>query len=57
MSSTTQWKQILSVNYINPSELFYFASSASLKVESQGDNYKHLAKRMNICFSALGEVN
>lgn len=34
-------------NYTNSCELFYFASSASLKVESQGDNYKHLAKRRN----------
>lgn len=34
-------------NYTNSSELFYFASSASLKVQSQDNNYKHLAKRRN----------
>lgn len=34
-------------NSTNSSEVFYIASSASLKVESQGDNYKHLAKRRN----------
>lgn len=32
-------------NDTNSHELVYFASSASLKVESQGNNYKHLAKR------------
>jgi hypothetical protein len=31
----------------NSSGLFYFASSASLKGESQVENYKHLAKRRN----------
>ena len=34
-------------NYTSSSELFYFASSASLNIEPQGDNYKHWAKRRN----------
>lgn len=34
-------------NHTNSSELFYFASSAPLKVEPRGDNYKHWAKRQN----------